>query len=529
MTNTAKKLKINKANDISDSTSSMKTIESRQSNDIFLGLCGFVGCGIKTVVNVIKEVAENWGYHVVHIRISDLMQDPLYFEKKLIDQHLKHDIDRHLAMQHLGNSLRGHFKRNELLSEAAIAAINADKIKSSRTSEATLYIIDQLKRPEEIELFRVIYQHNFYLMGILRDQEHRIRNLREDGATKNDIPLIINVDDKSDDDYGQRTSKAILTSDFFVKNNQSQKKGLENKIDRFFGLIHGKNGLTPTINEKGMYAAFSASLQSACLSRQVGAALFDDDGNLLAVGKNDVPKAGGGLYVSDDGEKDHRCVHKSGKCYNVSSKLKIKNQIHDILLNEIKSSLGSDPQMELTLRRLEALSPSIAEAIYKDSNISSIMEYSRSIHAEMDVITTMARKSTEGTRGKILFTTTYPCHNCARHIVSSGIKRVIYIEPYDKSLALDLHDDSITKSEDHSKVIFTDFEGVAPRRYSKFFMPTDERKDEVTGEAYKFNTKYKHHIDVQYLDSHRKYEDMVAQKFLSEVANQSPTTQTTTP
>ncbi|MFP1452717.1 hypothetical protein ACLB1N_19070 [Escherichia coli] len=34
-----------------------------------------------------------------------------------------------------------------------------------------------------------------------------------------------------------------------------------------------------------MYAAFSTSLQSACLSRQVGAALFDDEGNLLAVGK----------------------------------------------------------------------------------------------------------------------------------------------------------------------------------------------------------------------------------------------------
>ena len=54
-------------------------------------------------------------------------------------------------------------------------------------------------------------------------------------------------------------------------------------------------------------------------------------------------------------------------------------------------------------------------------------------------------------------------------------------------------------------------------------MPTDERKDEITGEAFKFNTKYKNHIDVQYLDSHRKYEDMVAKKFLSEVAKQDAT------
>ncbi len=25
---------------------------------------------------------------------------------------------------------------------------------------------------------------------------------------------------------------------------------------------------------------------------------------------NDVPKSGGGLYISDDGDNDHRCVYK---------------------------------------------------------------------------------------------------------------------------------------------------------------------------------------------------------------------------
>lgn len=503
-----------------DGNTAMETIELRQSKDIFLGLCGFVGCGIKTVVDVTKEIAENWGYNVIHIRISDLMLDNLYFEKSLIDENYNKDLDRHLALQKLGNELRRHHKRKELLSEAAIAAISAKKIKESSNAGPNVYIIDQLKRPEEIELFRVIYQHNFYLLGILRDQEHRIRNLKEDGASKNDIPKIINVDDKSDDEYGQRTSQAILDSDFFIKNNQSQKKDLERKIDRFFGLIHGKNGLTPSLNEKGMYAAFTASLQSACLSRQVGAALFDDEGNLLAVGKNDVPKAGGGLYVSDDGDKDHRCVHKSGKCYNVTNKLKIKDKISNIISNELKDVIGNDAAFELILKKITNKVPDITEAIYKGTKIASIMEYSRSIHAEMDVITTMARKSSEGAKGKILYTTTYPCHNCARHIVSSGIKKVVYIEPFEKSLALDLHDDAITKSEDSSKVIFTDYEGVSPRRYSKFFMPTDERKDDKTGVANKFNTKYKNHIDVQYLDSHRDYEGMVAQKFLIEVSKQ---------
>ena len=42
----------------------------------------------------------------------------------------------------------------------------------------------------------------------------------------------------------------------FIKITSAKKVELKKKIDRFFGLIHGKNGLTPTLNEKGMYAAF---------------------------------------------------------------------------------------------------------------------------------------------------------------------------------------------------------------------------------------------------------------------------------
>lgn len=52
----------------------------------------------------------------------------------------------------------------------------------------------------------------------------------------------------------------------------------------------------------------------------------------------------------------------------------------------------------------------------------------------------------------------------------------------------------------------------------KFFRPTDERKDDKTGTANKFNARYKNHIDVQYLDDYRKYETVVAKKFINEIA-----------
>src|SRR5690606_6216358 len=77
--------------------------------------------------------------------------------------------------------------------------------------------------------------------------------------------------------------------------------------------------------------------------------------------------------------------------------------------------------------------------------ISSLIEFSRSIHAEMDAILSASREGIS-TVGCDLYVTTYPCHSCARHLVAAGIRRVYYVEPYIKSLALELHSDAITSA-----------------------------------------------------------------------------------
>lgn len=83
------------------------------------------------------------------------------------------------------------------------------------------------------------------------------------------------------------------------------------------------------------------------------------------------------------------------------------------------------------------------------------------------------------TRDATLYCTTFPCHNCAKHIIASGIIRVVYVEPYPKSKALEFHDDSIklqTNLDDDNqsndlmnKVIFEPFIGVGPRRFLDLF------------------------------------------------------------
>ena len=67
---------------------------------------------------------------------------------------------------------------------------------------------------------------------------------------------------------------------------------------------------------------------------------------------------------------------------------------------------------------------------------------------------------------------------CAKHIVSSGIRKVVFLEPYPKSHAKDLHGDAITFSptDSHEKVFFQPFIGISPRRYRDIF-EKKKRKD----------------------------------------------------
>lgn len=103
----------------------------------------------------------------------------------------------------------------------------------------------------------------------------------------------------------------------------------------------------------------------------------------------------------------------------------------------------------------------------------------------MDALLTAARQGVS-TVGAKLFVTTYPCHYCARHIVTAGVEEVQYIEPYPKSRAVELHSDAIQQiasgwktptKHRNGKVLFRPFTGVAPRLYRRAFMKDRKLKN----------------------------------------------------
>lgn len=68
----------------------------------------------------------------------------------------------------------------------------------------------------------------------------------------------------------------------------------------------------------------------------------------------------------------------------------------------------------------------------RGSRLTNLTEFVRAVHAEMEALLSSTRIGVS-TRRAILYCTTFPCHNCAKHIIDAGVKRVVYIEPYAKS------------------------------------------------------------------------------------------------
>ncbi len=136
------------------------------------------------------------------------------------------------------------------------------------------------------------------------------------------------------------------------------------------------------------------------------------EGDVLAVGANEVPKRGGGLYWPTD-EGDNR---------DLARKHDSNATIRRALMKKVAEELG-ESSVEAFVDKLERTS------------LRNLTEYGRAVHAEMEAIMSCARTG-RSVRGATMYVTTFPCHSCARHIIASGIKRVVYVEPYPKSRAV---------------------------------------------------------------------------------------------
>jgi deoxycytidylate deaminase len=277
-------------------------------------------------------------------------------------------------------------------------------------------------------------------------------------------------------DYGQDVRDAFAMADVIVNTNDPHSFPVA--LKRFVEILFGNTLQTPTRDEQGMYLAQAAAIRSASLARQVGAVISREDGSVVGIGCNGVARPRGGKYwPTDEGDaRDFRTGLDS------SDKMR-ENLLADILdrlkkAEWLSSDKGARPTSELVRNLITEIPPGKKNPIMKGAQFTATIDYIRSVHAEMAAITDAARHGVS-TRGAELYTTTFPCHDCAKHIVASGIKRVIFVEPYPKSLVPDLYADSIVVDSEvdcGAKVRIQPFVGIAPKRYAEWFALMKRRR-----------------------------------------------------
>jgi deoxycytidylate deaminase len=450
--------------------------------ELFFGLVAPIGVDLSETVKYLEAALKVFGYDTVPIKVTDLFREIDFCDVELQDKPSEQRFKTYIAF---GNRVR------ELTGDQAIcAALVIDKIARSRPldqqgkpnpGEKRAFIVHQFKRKEEIDLLRSVYGRLFFQISVYSSRGERSdafsqRIARDHKSTdldryKPQADELIKLDeDQEDHEHGQRIREVFHLADFII--NKDIATTQRDQLDRFVELIFGKNTLSPSKIEYGMYMAKAASLRSLDLSRQVGAAIFSRRNEVVTLGCNEVPKGGGGTYWSDD-DTDARDY----KWENAPNDERKRSLVLDFL--ERLEERGLLP--EGCIERVDEI---MQQKPIKDALLMDIIEFGRIVHAEMSAIIDAARLG-RAVQDCTLYCTTFPCHICAKHIAAAGIEKVYFLEPYPKSAAFSLHPDSIEVEgssrvhfKEFKKTEFIHFHGISPRRYRDFF-ERSRRKDKA--------------------------------------------------
>ncbi|GGH16686.1 deoxycytidylate deaminase [Alsobacter metallidurans] len=459
-------------------------IPTIEAPEIVIGLCSPIGTDNAKVRELIELSLVRFSYKTKIFKVTDLMKQVVLSDAQLVETPIDKRYDSYIRY---ANSIRDRFNDPTVLAVLCCMAVRSERRllgeDYSSHTPCTTYVFDQFKRKEEIALLRQTYGRSFILISIYSDKNNRIKNLSERIASDHSHPrpknedeqaakaLIERDEDERDERNGQRLQDAFALADLFINiDNEAHAKAL---IDRFFEALFGSNKVSPTKSEYGMYLAKTSALRSLDLSRQVGAAILNDRGDVVTMGCNEVPRPFGGAYWCDDGydHRDYVIGHDENERIKKTIIADTIRRLSESGLIENKKTL--DEIVDYALSEVSRKGSSL-----RDAHLMDLLEYGRIIHAEMSAITDAARLG-KPLAGTTLYCTTFPCHLCAKHIVSSGIHSVSYIEPYPKSYAEHLHGDSISVHEtgEQKKVAFRPFIGVSPFRYRELF-EREKRKDD---------------------------------------------------
>ena len=450
--------------------------------EIVIGLVGALGTDLDPVEAALSDALRLVDYKTDQLRISQLISRVHAAAKQPTTGAQTHMED----LMKQGDRLRAAAGPDAAaaLAVAEIAARRATRGETDpRGGVAT--VIRSLKRKEEVKRLRVVYGPRFVLVAVWSPEDEREKAVL--ARLRNDYPggseglyagqtaeLMTRDQQDANDPLGQSVQSAFELADVYLAARTG--RSIVGPTARLVRLLFGDWFITPTRDEQAMFQASGTSFRSSAAGRQVGAVVIDADGEIVVTGMNDAPKAFGGQYWADD-VPDHRDFQYG---YDVNDRQKLA------IVEDMLKRLREHGWLSDTAPAGDAATPGkIALAKngpLHDSRVGDLLEFGRIAHAEMACICTAARRGTP-LGGLTLYTTTYPCHECARLIVATGIREVVYVDAYPKSQVREMFADEVDEGPDArpDRVSFRPFEGIAPRLFRSVFAKTGRERDAASG------------------------------------------------
>ena len=461
----------------------MKFDDSPAEHELVFGMIAPLGVDLLVVTTALTQILASPGYSVVEVRLTDkLLAEQGVTRPTAFDEYI------HL-MQDAGQQFRKRHSRGDALALAAVETIRERRQQSRAAGAAgsgkVAFLLRQLKTPDEVSALRDIYGSRLFVLGLYDTIERRTEMVAKEIAnsrgvtSKTDSKLstahaLIARDMAEEADYGQNVRDAYPLADVFVDCSESSR--VIGQIRRFVELLFGAPFLPPTAEEYLMFLARAVALRSSDLSRQVGAVITTTAGSVISVGMNEVPKVGGGAYGEGD-SPDNR---------DFKSRTERGQQLKQETLQEVLSKLQDAGWLQ-PAQQAKGASELVPDALelMKGTRLLGLGEFQRVVHAEMTAVNDAARRGV-AIEGTVLFATTFPCQNCAKHLIGAGVRAIVYLEPYPKSLTGVLHDEecahrSMTTLRDignqiaeqdrlgPKRFLLCAYIGLAPRLYQSLF------------------------------------------------------------
>lgn len=395
------------------------------------------------------------------------------------------------VLQDLGDNIRKHSNPFEdegvinsdcvsLLAEQANKVIKFFRNRTARDKRKHHFVIECFRNPYEVEYFRYRY-YEFYLISIFAEEKERqVRGSFSKERDYRDRGEGI----KLHEIYKQNVSRCVYLSDIAINNDSSEKKFYE-KLLRYYALILSPGCITPTYYEVFMNQAYSLSLRSSCISRQVGAVIIGKNGYVVGAGWNDAGEGQIGCgyrqvidikNLSNEVIPTNPITEESFRRFLTITKdnnesFCFKDEYSRYVLRKKFKSFMKKHKKEFDKLGIDEEKQKIIDWLSEDIKVKRL-EYCRALHAEENALLQSAKIGGVGVADGKIFTTSFPCELCAKKIYQSGIKEIIYTEPYPESISQD-----VFLKDGIRKIKLVQFEGVKSHSYFKLYKASMDKKE----------------------------------------------------